>query len=210
MQKDDEIRASRVRAVSLHAADSAAAALAARETEDVQDAQRSSLPWAVNPDAANYAAGWVENRRPIYLGVNNVPIPTPSRPVKPAATGDADDTAARLHDAGNARVAAIHSRLTAAGAVEAATAEAETALSPQTSSQCQEQQPTPGYVPALEGIPAECEVHVRNLDSPGWLHRRLVASIEVRLYKLVALAPTLCHPLAPRAFCFTIPLSRQA
>lgn len=157
-------------ASSMRAADAAAAGLEAGR----ENRAPSSHPWSADPDAANYAAGWVEDRRPIYLGVNNVPIPTPCAGAKPAQ--HAVEVSSKAHGTDTARVAAIHSRLAEADAATPLRDLLSAAEAPEGASQLR----APGYEATLDGIPDGCEVHVRNLDSAGWLHRRLVASVEVR------------------------------
>jgi hypothetical protein len=78
---------------------------------------RPRVPWSARPDASNNAAGWVPDRRPIYLGINSVPLPgnrsaTTSAPEVPS--GSIIEPGALLNDTGSARSAAIQSCLSEA------------------------------------------------------------------------------------------------
>lgn len=76
-----------------------------------------AVPWERRPgSAANSAAGWIPDRRPIYLGINSVPIPNSSE--QKAADEDANTVvvaSSQLDDTGSKRSNAIRSRVSAAG-----------------------------------------------------------------------------------------------
>ena len=99
-----------------------------------------------------YAAGWVENRRPIYLGVSSVPLP------------------------GSADAAAGTSAGTQPGTGGAAAHSGSSSLSESDSEA--EEAPYERLAPG-QHLRGNVRVHMRRLDTAAALRRRLVAAIDV-------------------------------
>jgi hypothetical protein len=111
------------------------------------------IPWSARPDAANYAAGWVPDRRPIYLGVNSVPIPSsPKTSADSGAATPANDT----HSPHPIPPQPIGTESISSAAPRTSTA-----------------------APATEHNAYGCRILSWNMDSGNRVHRRVVAIVNV-------------------------------